>query len=509
MLSASRLVKYHSPYCPHCRQFAPAYQTLYEWYYTSKPTEPTRDEDMRSFENYYDFHFGEINCMAYGDTCDANHIGRWPTFAVYNGSHLLDMYKDDVEIEPLARWIEMQLDKIKPGSRPQKFTLPNTDAEEGQSPLYTILKGDDGTKGRKAAYNSPVRQHQPNHQQHNPPAKPVNPDGVSVALTPETYDRAVTTTTGSSDLWFIKYYAPWCGHCQALQPMWAELARAMKGRLNIGEVNCDANPQVCRAAGVAAYPTLYFHRGPVARYSYEGMRDVGDLVKVAERAVEVAEAGVQHVGAKKFDQIAAREEVVYLYVADAKVPGGVESVLERVGMEVMEYARVLATDSEKLADRFEVAKFPRMISYKHGVVESFEPPGDLTQEKNVQALIEWMQSVKMPIVPDLTSSVASGILHDHIVVLGVLDEAHPDQFQAARHGLSDAALEWIRQKKRLIVEHGGERSPRRERVQFAWVQRPLFEQWYQSIYNVDLRSDSERVLIIDHHVRSSDRFHLL
>ena len=31
----SRFVKYHSPYCHHCRDIAPVWQTLYEFYYVS------------------------------------------------------------------------------------------------------------------------------------------------------------------------------------------------------------------------------------------------------------------------------------------------------------------------------------------------------------------------------------------------------------------------------------------------------------------------------------------
>lgn len=489
----TRLVKYHSPYCPHCREFAPAYETLYEWYQTSKPTEPTRDDDLGTFEGYYDFHFGEIDCMAFGDTCSAHNIKRWPSFVIYKNAEFVEMYNGDVDVDPLARWMEKHLDTIKPGSRPKEYTLPKQGAKEGQSPLYTLVKEkEDSTSGEKTAQKPSEKRPAQQQKPHDPP---VNEGGVSIALTPETYANSVAP---AKDPWFVKYYAPWCSHCQALQPIWSELAQKMQGKLNIGEVNCDATPQICRDAGVIGFPTLDFHYG-ANRYSYEGMRGIDDLTRVANRAVDVIEAGVQHVSAKKFDQIAPKEEVIYLFVTDTDVPPDVQVVLEKLSLSVFEYATVLTTDSERLADRFEVTQFPRMISYKQGIVQSYEP-GDLSQEKNVQALDDWMQSVKMPIVPDLTSSVAYNVLQNNITVLGILDEKHADQFAAGRHELSNAALEWIRGYKKLIAEHNGEHVPRRDRVQFAWITRSSFEQLYQSTYYVDLGINTERVVIIDNRV---------
>lgn len=42
--SLYRIVEFFSPYCPHCMHFKPTYQTIYEFYYTSKtiPSYSTR-----------------------------------------------------------------------------------------------------------------------------------------------------------------------------------------------------------------------------------------------------------------------------------------------------------------------------------------------------------------------------------------------------------------------------------------------------------------------------------
>ena len=81
-------IKHYSPYCGHCKAIAPTWQTLYEFYYTSKPVPagkkaPKEGDSMNSFSRYYDFNFASLDCIAYGDACAQHDVSAFPTFAVY------------------------------------------------------------------------------------------------------------------------------------------------------------------------------------------------------------------------------------------------------------------------------------------------------------------------------------------------------------------------------------------------------------------------------------------
>ncbi len=57
-------------------------------------------------------------------------------------------------------------------------------------------------------------------------------------------------------------WAPWCPSCQAAAPEIDRLAARMQGRLRVGKLNVEANPQTASRLGVLSVPFLFvFDRG--------------------------------------------------------------------------------------------------------------------------------------------------------------------------------------------------------------------------------------------------------
>jgi protein disulfide-isomerase A6 len=59
-------------------------------------------------------------------------------------------------------------------------------------------------------------------------------DSPVVKLTTENFTELVLE---SGDLWFVEFYAPWCGHCKNLAPEWEKAAKALKGVAYLGAVD--------------------------------------------------------------------------------------------------------------------------------------------------------------------------------------------------------------------------------------------------------------------------------
>merc|ERR1712002_661562 len=89
---------------------------------------------------------------------------------------------------------------------------------------------------------------------------------------------------------FIKFYAPWRGHCKRLAPIWDELALKYKdSEILIRKVDCTQHTPLCSSQEVTGYPTLkLFSKGIDSGVKYKGPRDIASFDKFIHEQLGLA-----------------------------------------------------------------------------------------------------------------------------------------------------------------------------------------------------------------------------
>ncbi|KAG6023946.1 hypothetical protein E4U41_001901 [Claviceps citrina] len=539
------VVKHYSPYCGHCKQFAPVYQTLYEFYYTSNT------KDGSSFEKYYNLRFAMLDCTMYGDLCSEHEVLSYPTTVLYENGHVFDQVVGAKSLKFVSKMIEKGLEREKPGSRPETMELPEAGDTEfpksvasktaEQPPAKPDAVADENSKRKSGPEDSkkniadeagpdkpfgngwkvPTAGELEKQRKPTTPATAPNTDGASVDLTAESFQKLVTQT---QDAWFIKFYAPWCHHCQAMGPTWQQLAKSMRGKLNIGEVNCDKESRLCKDVRAKSYPTIIFFKGG-ERADYTGLRGLGDFVQYADKAVDLA-SGVPDVNATTFKALEEKEDVIFVYFYDHATTSEDFRALERIPLSLIGHAKLVKTSDPKLNDRFKISTWPRLLVSREGR-PTYYPPITPDEMRDKNAVLDWMRSVWLPLVPELTPSNARQILNGKLVVLGILSHVDKDTFSGSIREMKSAANEWmdrqiqefqlerkkLRDSKQMRIEEAEDRGDQRalraakairvdmnnsgrKEVGFAWVDGAYWQRWIRQTYGIDVK-DGEKIIIND------------
>jgi len=86
--------------------------------------------------------------------------------------------------------------------------------------------------------------------------------GIVTSLLPLALADVVQLTTDNfavteaADLALVKFFAPWCGHCQSMQEDWVAASNAVPENIMIAEVDCTLDQDLCQKYDVGGYPTL-------------------------------------------------------------------------------------------------------------------------------------------------------------------------------------------------------------------------------------------------------------
>merc|ERR1712107_899295 len=86
---------------------------------------------------------------------------------------------------------------------------------------------------------------------------------------------------------FVEFYAPWCGHCKNLAPIWDDLGKKFENHEDIVIATMDATANEVSDVSIGSFPTLkLFKKDTNEMVAYDGGRTLDEFVEYLEDLLE-------------------------------------------------------------------------------------------------------------------------------------------------------------------------------------------------------------------------------
>ena len=180
----------------------------------------------------------------------------------------------------------------------------------------------------------------------------------------------------------IRFYAPWCGHCQNLKPAYEKAAKSLNGLAKVAAINCDeeTNKPFCGSMGVQGFPTLKIIRpskksGKPVVEEYQGPRSAKGIV---DAVVDKIPNHVKRVGDKSLhDWLKEGNTTSKAILFSDK--GTTSALLKALAVDYLGAIQVAQIrDKEKAAvEMFGITSFPTFVLLPGGNRESIVYQGEM------------------------------------------------------------------------------------------------------------------------------------
>lgn len=233
--------------------------------------------------------------------------------------------------------------------------------------------------------------------------------------------------------WLVEFYAPWCGHCKKLAPVYDQVAEHMdkvrkskggseRGSISLAKVNCDDFSGICSSAGVSGYPTIKYYVDGVPK-AYRGGRSFQDFIDYADKMTKPA---VSKITALSLEKVKKDPLVSFLLVKpqDSSDFVQVEEIYKAVAKVMLDYnsPNFLQIDDNKAVEKElgYVVTTPSIFVMQSGDILAYT--GSMAEE----SILAWVKLNQFPYVTQLNEYTFDTVTNqDRKLVVGVVDSSNP------------------------------------------------------------------------------------
>lgn len=83
----------------------------------------------------------------------------------------------------------------------------------------------------------------------------------------------------------VDFWAEWCAPCRALAPVVAKIAEANTGKLKVGKLNVDENPDTAQTYGIQGIPTLLLFKDGKVAHQMVGFQAQGNIQRAVDETL--------------------------------------------------------------------------------------------------------------------------------------------------------------------------------------------------------------------------------